>query len=182
MKKSARGFTLIEMLVVLAVMGIMATIVFVQLDPHDPVKELDNSQRTLGVILQTARNYALSGKVCPACTGTVLGYGVFVVQNPSDRTANKQIKIYADVHNASGRDRRFDYGVDNVVEEYVLDNQTYVNNCGSGDCDIFFSMYQAQAVVSGLPFTSQLIINLKTVKDPSLIRQIYFNGLTSKIE
>lgn len=72
-RKFLRGFTVIEILVIIAVMGIMLSIAFVNLSSGRTGAKLDAAQREVASAVQTAKSNALQGKTAsgsvPKCWG-----------------------------------------------------------------------------------------------------------------
>lgn len=61
-KKNLRGFTFIEVIVVMAIIGIMAGIVAVSFKTGRVEKELETNAREFAGVVREAQNYALTGK------------------------------------------------------------------------------------------------------------------------
>jgi prepilin-type N-terminal cleavage/methylation domain-containing protein len=71
-KKNLRGFTFIEVIVVMAIISIMAGIVAVSFKTGRVEKELETNAREFAGIVREAQNYALTGK---AITGSGIPSG-----------------------------------------------------------------------------------------------------------
>ena len=62
-KKNLRGFTFVEVMMVMAIISIMAGIVAVSFKTGRVDKELETNAREFAGVLREAQNYALTGKV-----------------------------------------------------------------------------------------------------------------------
>jgi prepilin-type N-terminal cleavage/methylation domain-containing protein len=113
---SIKGFTLLEVIVSIFILGILATIMVVQLNNEDPVAELDRNARATVNVLQLARSYAMSGYQ------NIDSYGVYMY-------SNRQYLIYAD---SNGNQRR-DTG-EEIINYYLDENISF-----DGIRDICFS-------------------------------------------
>ena len=78
--KRKAGFTIIEVVTVVAMMAILFTVVTVSLRGQSKIKELDYNVRAMKAAVSLARNYALSGY--EATTPTIYGYGVYFPSTP----------------------------------------------------------------------------------------------------
>lgn len=61
-KRSIRAFTLIEMVIVIAIVGIMTSMIIVSLGTGRTQREVETNAREFASILKEAQNYALTGK------------------------------------------------------------------------------------------------------------------------
>jgi len=62
-KKQRQGFTLIELIIVIAIVGILASVVMVGVNSQARVeRELETNAREFASVLREAQNYALTGK------------------------------------------------------------------------------------------------------------------------
>jgi type II secretion system protein H len=61
-KKTRAGFTLIEVMIVVAIIGITSAAVFVSLSASRSTRGLDRASREVMASLREAQNYALSGR------------------------------------------------------------------------------------------------------------------------
>lgn len=74
MKKNLRAFTLIEIMVVVAIVSIMTATVIVSLGSGRAKKELETNAHEFASVVREAQNYALTGK--QAGGGTVCTFSV----------------------------------------------------------------------------------------------------------
>lgn len=155
------GFTLLEVIVSIFILGILATIMVVQLNNEDPVAELDRNARAAVNVLQLARSYATSSYQC--CEGEVIyGYGVRFYNS-------NHYLLYVDKDDS----RRYNSG--EMIEEYYLDADNYFET----NDDIFFSLTEAVVYSGGSALGSSsktiTLINTETEKN------IDIQGLTAAI-
>lgn len=68
MRDNRRGFTLIEILIVVAIIGIASTITLVSLNSGRTDRELEAAAREFASGIREAQNYALTGKQAVAST------------------------------------------------------------------------------------------------------------------
>lgn len=61
-QKTRSGFTLIEVVIVVAIIGITSTVVFVSISASRATRGLDRGSREVMAALREAQNYALSGR------------------------------------------------------------------------------------------------------------------------
>jgi prepilin-type N-terminal cleavage/methylation domain-containing protein len=61
-ENSKRGFTLIEILIVIAIIGILSAMVLVSISAGRTARDLDRSAHEVAAVLREAQNYALSGR------------------------------------------------------------------------------------------------------------------------
>lgn len=73
--QNRKGFTLIEILAIIAITGILASIMIVSLSPAKSNAKLRAAQREVAATIRTAQSYALQGK--SQDVGRVCGYGVY---------------------------------------------------------------------------------------------------------
>ncbi|HHH12444.1 MAG TPA: type II secretion system protein GspH [Candidatus Moranbacteria bacterium] len=62
-KKERKGFTMVELLVVVAIIGIMTSAVLVSLADSRAKKNAETSAREVAAALRLAQNYAVSGRI-----------------------------------------------------------------------------------------------------------------------
>ena len=121
-----RGFTLVELLVVLGIIVVLASIVIVAINPTKQLGDARNTQRQadLNTILNAVYQYAIRNGALPAAISTtakticntgasscnngvdltvLTASGLYVVQLPADPQATGTGTNYAIVKNAAGR-------------------------------------------------------------------------------
>jgi len=166
--RKRHGFTLIEVIVTMFILGILATILVAQLYDKDPEKELDRNARAVVNVLQLARSYTTSGYQC-CTTGTVYGYGVRFY-------ASNRYLIYADKDDS----KRYN-AVGAIPDEIIADHRLNTDDSFQAVNDIFFSLTEAAVYQVGIPLSSETTIILKYNTDPSITKTITISGITAAI-
>jgi prepilin-type N-terminal cleavage/methylation domain-containing protein len=98
-----RGFSLIELVILLVILGIISVVAFIRLDPYKGIK-LDAGAKKVAADLQTVRNlslslakwYGVSFEVDPVNTYTVYettGTLDAVIENPAQPGKNFQVAL-----------------------------------------------------------------------------------------
>lgn len=140
-----KGFTLIEVIVTLVIVGILATVVIINFRPQD---SLDRSTQELASLLRLAQADAVAGK-----TGTTTGFGVYFVP------PTHQYFFYAD------QNGNFNYDEGEEIETKSTYLPTRLVNCNyliSPYCNLFFSL--PDGVIYGATETN-LTITLRDVEE-----------------
>ena len=70
------GVTLIELIVVMAILGIMASITTISFGSSRDKRAVETNARQFAAVVRLAQNYALSGKRAPGVTTPTCGYQV----------------------------------------------------------------------------------------------------------
>jgi prepilin-type N-terminal cleavage/methylation domain-containing protein len=92
---SRSGFTFIEVMIVIAIMGIMAVVALVSLNPAEENAAVESATRQVTSTIQLARSYALQGK--RENGSAVCGFGVEI-------TSSSQYNLYYNILQASSSD------------------------------------------------------------------------------
>ena len=86
--KKQKGFTLVELLIVIAVIAILAAVAFVAIDPATRFKEARNSERWSNVssILEAMQQYIVdnTGNLPAAISAPSSGYNYYVIGEGTD--------------------------------------------------------------------------------------------------
>lgn len=90
-RNSKKAFTLIELLIVIAIIGIMSSVVFVSMQNSKTETELKTAAREVAAAIREAQNNALTGKMID---GEIAGLFDIV---PSDSTNGYQMKYQTKV-------------------------------------------------------------------------------------
>lgn len=158
-----KGFTLIEVLVTVFILGLLATVLVVQLNNNDPVKNLNRDARAVVNVLQLARSNANSGYNAAA---GVHGYGVHADINSANYS------LYADQNDNQ------QYDAAEAITNYAL-NQ---NNSFQANYDIFFSLTDATVYNNGnLLSSNEKNIILQYGTGTGITKTIIISGLTAAI-
>jgi len=109
----ASGFTLVEMIVVVGIIGILSTVVVLQFTGTNRNFSLQNAQSFLRSDLRRVMTYASTGKTCCTDQAVPEGYGLLITPG------NTTYELYADV---DGDHMYTSGGVDQILE--TIDAQT----------------------------------------------------------
>ena len=158
-----KGFTLIELIIVITIMTVLFTAVLVNIHSKSKAKELQDNTNTFKAALSLARNYALTGY--NASSTNINGYGIYA------SSATNYI-IYAN------KDSTYTYsgttGLDTVVETYALDSHASITSCTTTPCDVYFSLYKGDVAAT-------YEFNFVHPQDASTTAKITIAALTSMI-
>ena len=138
--KVAPGFTVIEVIIVLGIVALMATIASISFIQRDPDTVAESAMVKFRSSLNLARSYTTTGQSC--CGGqTTYGYGVHF---RTDQPTNGEYIVYANTDQDS-----FEYvnGEDEIIQTGYLEGQVNFVECWtgvhtttpSGYCDVLFS-------------------------------------------
>lgn len=72
-----RGFTTLELLTVIAIIGIMSSVLFVSLSPQKTSKELENAARQFTTDVKALQRSVLNGTSPSGVTEIVCGHGIY---------------------------------------------------------------------------------------------------------
>ncbi len=119
------GFTIIEMLVVVAVVGVVATIIAVSFVGTDSSQRLTQARTVLSADVHTVLTWAQSGKIEESTGTTPYGYGiVFWLIYPGPDT--KDYSIFADLNDNGEYDpgepliKEVNFELDELLEDITL--------------------------------------------------------------
>lgn len=162
------GFTLIEVLITVAIMTLISLVLYVNMNNQDKDDQLANNKTMLEANIQQARNYALSGY--NAATSTIYGYGVYV-------SSLTEYQIYADIDG----DHAWDAS-DTIASEYSLDEYGQISGCSTSPCDIFFALYDGTVYAAGSTAFTDYTFSLVHPDDSSVVSAITIKQSTGVIE
>lgn len=149
--KNKQGFTLIEVIISMAVFAVIVTLIFANYRYGDAVQNLEASKQEIHSMLRTAQHQAIVGKGIETCTegsceiNLPFGYGVYF-QYPH----GSEILIYADTKNEIGEstsNKMYDVNKDDIVQTLPLKKNITVESCAEDGgvcadapcaCNIFF--------------------------------------------
>jgi type II secretion system protein H len=124
------GFTFIELMVVIVIMTIMASVAFVSLQSSKANTRLQAAQREVTATIKQAQSYALQGRMQPPAK--VCGYGVrFISEN--------EYEIFYKVP-TSGNICAYGEYESFSAESLQLENGVVLSNFDSDDTEIYFSI------------------------------------------
>jgi len=76
MKQNTKAFSLIELMAVIAIIGIMSSVLFVSLSSGRTEKHLENASRQLATDIRSLQRTVLNGAVPPGITEPICGFGM----------------------------------------------------------------------------------------------------------
>lgn len=76
MKQNTKAFSLIELMAVIAIIGIMSSVLFVSLSSGRTEKHLENASRQLATDIRSLQRTVLNGAVPSGVTGPICGFGM----------------------------------------------------------------------------------------------------------
>lgn len=165
---NTRGFTLIEMIVVVGVIGILATIIVLQFQGTNKNFGLENAESIVRSDIRRVMSLASTGKTCCYSQATPEGYGL--ITTPGDTSYT----IYADV---DGDHQFVSGGSDEVIDTVDLETDELISNvliqtCSpaavpGGPCDLLVTvpgdtMYANGITASTYTVTLQQTQNAET--------------------
>jgi prepilin-type N-terminal cleavage/methylation domain-containing protein len=100
-QKKKKGVTLIELIVVIAVIGIMTSVGLVSLSRSRDRKAVEAATREVAAALRDAQNMALTGKDADVCDEYVFSY---ITINPVSNRQSYKISCYKNNTVVSGRE------------------------------------------------------------------------------
>lgn len=138
--KTEQGFTLLELLIVIAIVGLVGGMISIRFLQVNQTTAVENSVLTLSAYMKDARSRTLAGQT----SGTASSWGVYV-----DTTIFPNPVVFAD----TDEDGVFSPG--DTTEEIFLDENTQVAQCLidgvlEPDCGVLFSAPSAEATIFSL--------------------------------
>ncbi|MEK7578319.1 MAG: prepilin-type N-terminal cleavage/methylation domain-containing protein [Patescibacteria group bacterium] len=132
----AGGFTLIEMLVVITIMGVIAGIVIFNIGSEQQNSALSRSAQKLSLDLRRAQSYALSSKTYKSA-GVPCGWGVHF--NGSGSTSYIIFADMASAQNCSNRDFIRASNASEDFETVNLESGININSLSNNLSDVVFT-------------------------------------------
>jgi len=188
MKANNKGFTLMEMIIVMIILGLLLSTSLVYLNSKSATRKLDDQATIFVNRLELVRNYATTGQACTECDAVIAdnpsldlelhGYGLYVDLS----TTHAFHYLYADL------DNDYQYtptGNDVILEEYEMDEQIVINSCVDSTvfdpsvCDVLFTLYEGKIYHIGNEGEDE-VFNL--LNEEGNDRDISVSGLTGKID
>ncbi|MDP1845418.1 MAG: prepilin-type N-terminal cleavage/methylation domain-containing protein [Candidatus Moranbacteria bacterium] len=147
-KNSSRGFTLIEIIIAIAIVGIVSGIAVVNFGKNDD-KDVRMERERLTSFLRDVQNKALTGEIVAGVSG-VCGFGVHYV-------SSSKIQAYYTTH---GTDCKISgsktYGTD-LQDVFNVRNGVTVNSSFS---DVFFLIPNGEVYDNGTPMATPVTLTL----------------------
>ena len=156
-KQKYRGFTLIEVMAVIAIISIMTAILLVSFDGTKKQTNLDNASRQFVTDLSFLQKSALSGTVPPGVTGSVCGHGLH-------RTGSGGYEFFviekSEVSNdctETSYSRTYDSSRDSIYGTKVFEKGVILENSAQ---DLYFEVPHAKVYynnsIANAPYTLSL--------------------------
>ncbi len=164
----SRGFTFVEMIVVVAVIGLLATIIVLQFNGTNSAVELDSAISVVHADIRRATVFATTGKTCCAADAVPEGYGLVFTPGTTAYI------LYADVdgdhlYSASSTDeviQTIDLETDELISDVIIQTCSPAAVPG-GPCDFLATvpagtLYTAGTRTTDFSVTLQQIENAQT--------------------
>jgi prepilin-type N-terminal cleavage/methylation domain-containing protein len=137
-----RGFTTLELLTVIAVIGIMSSILFVSLTPQKTSKDLENAARQFTTDIKAIQRSVLNGTTPSNKTAPICGHGV----NTADGDSQYRLFVVekGDVSDCLGSYMRTLAGDGEDYRTQTFDPGVVIKT----DADIFFQVPDAKVYVN----------------------------------
>ncbi len=141
-QKKYKAFTLIELMVVIAIIGVMTAIGFGILQNQKSSSALTNAQREVASAIKLAQTYALQGKTVNGTTPCGFGFAF----DSNDLNRQKYFIFYipagsSDCATVNSSPKYVDTSSTPTFESYVLNNNIKLDGSTSiGNTEIYFSV------------------------------------------
>jgi prepilin-type N-terminal cleavage/methylation domain-containing protein len=159
MKQS--GFTLVEMIVVVAIIGLLSTLIVLQFSDTNSSFALDNGEGIVRSDIRRVLTLATSGATCCTDSATPEGYGIVFEPSLTSYT------MYAE---GDGDQIYSTSGADEIIQNVDLEDDELINNvvtqtCSPADtpggpCDLFIEVPAGTIYTNG-ERTSDLSVTLQ---------------------
>lgn len=176
------AFSLMELMIVIAIIGIMTGIGLVSLNSSKTTRALENASREVAAAIREAQNNALTGRQPNIATQTSCGHGFYFISTagcPSNNCTkyfiydnNYVYDAAADPPNScvSPAETEYDSVESNKSAQYTLKDGVVF---AEGNQDIYFAMPHAVATSNFDPFPVAIHLE-KNSKDSYVC--VYFDG------
>lgn len=154
---NTRGFTLVEMIIVVGVIGVLAMIIVLQFNGTNKNFSLQNAESLVRSDIRRMMTYATTGKTCCAGDATPTGYGF--IATPGSTT----YQVYADVdgdkqYTASSTDEileLIDAQTGDVIIGATPSSDIEIQTCSpaatpGGPCDLFVEVPAGDMYANGI--------------------------------
>lgn len=145
LQKQHVGFTILEMIIVVAVVGILSAITMAQFFSVKSDTNIDQARRIIGSDINTVATWSQTGKTCCTDNTTPNGYGIIFSVSDDSYT------IYADQDGSnefSGSGEIID-SIDLSDDEFI--QNMIISDCApnSADCDLFVKSPSGDMYITG---------------------------------
>jgi prepilin-type N-terminal cleavage/methylation domain-containing protein len=152
--KNTAGFTLIEMIITISIMGILAAIAIISMSPTKNASQVEAAQKEVASEIALAKAYALQGKTqnISGAPTTPCGYGVrFSSTTKYFIYYNYNSSIDCETYNTDPANRQF--------KSSKLGEKTLASGItGTSGADVYFTVPNAQVYNAGYSTGSVTII------------------------
>lgn len=153
--KNFKGFSLVELITVIAIIGIMTAVAIVSLTPAKTSVKLDAAGRELVAAIKQAQSYALQGKVVRDDANNVVpcGFGIYIKNNTDYEI------FYMDNANCASYNSNvpLDLSGSKTLEAYKLKDNIVFNNPNNERIIYFAVPHGTLFGNNGNPFTGLTI-------------------------
>jgi len=179
-KTKLKGFTLLELMIVIAIISIMSVVGIVSLNNTRCFSKLKSAQEEVSATLKTAQNDALQGK---AQSNEVCGYGFrFINSQQYEIFYNKLDSSLSNCNVQNNNPAYLHYRSDSVVSDgpFQLPKGTTLISPAAGNTELFFDIPHANVFNnSGAPFLNTITLQFESPPGSNRIKELTISGRAS---
>lgn len=139
-KKTSRGFTIVEMVVVISIFGVLASLVLFRYKSFQSAINLENTTQDIALQVQQAQNYAVAGRYPSLAQGQGAplanwrpSYGVYFDTSTAANT--KKLAFFFDKQSQQPGDANFALEGGPEGRGYFNDNPPFSTLCGAAQSE-----------------------------------------------
>ena len=179
-KTKLNGFNLLELMIVIAIIGVMSVVGIVSLNNSRYFSKLKSAQEEVSATLKTAQNYALQGK---AQSSEVCGYGFHFIPNQRyEIFYNKLNSTNKDCQTQNTNPAYLHHRGDSVVSDgpFQLPKGTILKSPAISNTELFFSIPRANVFNrNGAPFSTPIILQFESPSGSNRTKGLTISGRAS---